>query len=142
VVLRYGESWTIEGDPGAAAELSPEWEVALGNVLTGARAGVRGRIGSGGLRRGGDGVYAVAAVRGEWVGRNLFLDGNTFRESPSVRRRPFVPQAEVGVGTHLGWLGFEYRTTWRGREYRTQAKPHGWGSISLIVNPRWSEAGR
>jgi hypothetical protein len=143
VVLRYEESRTLEGDLGGAiAEIGPEWEAALGNVLTGAGAGLRAKIGSGGLRRGGDGVYAAAAVRGEWVGRNLFLDGSTFRDGPSVAKRPFVPQAEVSLGTHLGWLGFEYRSIWRGREYRTQERPHGWGTFALIVNPRWSDAGR
>jgi len=150
VGLRYAESRTIEGDlGGAAAELGPEWEVALGNVLTGAHAGLRAKLGSAGLRRGGGGLYAAVAVREEWVGRNLFLDGKTFyldgtvsREGPSVRKRPFVPQAEVSLGTRLGWLGFEYRATWRGREYETQDRPHKWGSFALSVNPRWIDAGR
>jgi hypothetical protein len=143
VALRYGESWAITPDlGGAAAEFAPEGEVSLGNVLTGARAGMRGKLGTGGLRRGGDGIYATAAVRGDWVGRNLFLDGNTFQGGPRVRKQPFVAQAELGAGVHLGWLGIAYRATFRGREYRTQQKPHGWGSISLEARPRWGDAGR
>jgi lipid A 3-O-deacylase len=141
--VRYGESWTLaEAVGGAAAELAPEWEVALGNVLTGARAGLRAKVGTAGLRRGGSGVYAAAAVREEWVGRNLFLDGNTFQGGPRVRKLPFVPQAELGAGVHLGWLGIAYRATFRGREYRTEQKVHGWGSIALEVHPRWSDIGR
>jgi lipid A 3-O-deacylase len=143
IVARYGESWRL-ATPAAEApvELAPEWEVALGNVHTGARAGLRARAGTAGLRRGRDGVYLSAAVHEEWVARNLFLDGNTFREGPRVQKRPFVPQAELGAGAHLGQIGIAYRVTFRGREYVTAQKPHAWGSIALEVHPRWSDAGR
>jgi hypothetical protein len=141
--VRYGESWALADRlGGATAELAPEWEVALGNVFTGARAGLRAKVGTAGLRRGGSGVYAAAAVRQEWVERNLFLDGNTFQDGPRVRKLPFVSEAELGAGVHLGWLGIAYRATFRGREYRTEQKVHGWGSIALEVHPRWSDAGR
>jgi len=137
VALRYAEAWTVTQElGGAAAEVGPEWEVALGNVLTGARAGLRARIATTGLRRGGDGVYLSAGVREEWVARNLFLDGNTFQGGHRVAKLPFVPQAELGVGVRLGWLGLGYRATFRGREYRTQPTSHGWGSFSLEVYPR------
>jgi lipid A 3-O-deacylase len=137
VVLRYGEAWTAARDlGGASAEIGPEWEAALGNVLTAARAGLRARIGTAALRRGGDGVFVAGGVREEWVGRNLFLDGNTFRGGPRVEKLAFVPQAEVGVGVRLGWLGLGYRAIYRGREYRTQATAHPWGSISLELHPQ------
>ncbi|MFL5386596.1 MAG: lipid A deacylase LpxR family protein [Longimicrobiaceae bacterium] len=130
VVARYGESWVLARDlGGTVAEAGPEWEVALGNVLTGARAGLHGRIAH-------RGVYASAAVREDWVGRNLFLDGSTFQDGPRVEKLAFVPQAEVGVGARIGWLGIGYRTVYRGREYRTQRKAHAWGSISLEIHPR------
>ena len=82
------------------------------------------------------GVYAAAAVREEWVGRNLFLDGSTFRDGPRVEKLAFVPQAEVGAGVRIGWLGIGYRAVYRGREYRTERRAHGWGSISLEIHPR------
>jgi len=130
VGVRYGESWTLARDLGGTmAEVGPEWEVALGNVLTGARAGLRGRIAH-------RGVYASAAVREEWVGRNLFLDGSTFRDGPRVQKLAFVPQAEVGAGVRIRWVEIGYRAVYRGREYRTQRRAHGWGSLSLEVHPR------
>jgi hypothetical protein len=131
VVARYGESWALARELGGTTrgEVGPEWEVALGNVLTGARVGLRGRIAH-------RGVYAAAAVREEWVGRNLFLDGSTFRDGPRVEKLAFVPQAEVGVGVRIGWLGIGYRAIYRGREYRTERRAHGWGSISLELHPR------
>jgi len=130
IVLRYGEAWRAARDLGrAAAEIGPEWEVALGNVLTGAQAGLRARVAGGG-------VYVTGAVREDWVAHNLFLDGNTFRDGPHVEKRAFVPQAELGAGVRLGWLGLGYRAVFRGREYQTQAAPHAWGSISLEIHPQ------
>jgi len=129
VVLRYGETHRVMGDVlGASGEIGPEWEVAVGNVLTGARAGLRGRIAHRGL-------YALGSVRGEWVAHSLFLDGNTFHAGPRVEKRPFVAQAEVGAGFAAGRVGLEYRAVFRGREYATQESPHTWGSISLVLSP-------
>lgn len=131
VVLRYGESHTAATDAGGVAlEAGPEWEAALGNVLTGARAGVRARAAW-------RAVYLTAAARGEWVGRNLFLDGNTFRDDgPRVEKEPFVAQGELGAGVRFGRVGIEYLATFRGRDYTTQVNPHAWGSIGLVLYPR------
>jgi hypothetical protein len=130
VVLRLAEARSVSaGVAGAAAEIGPEWEVALGNVLTGARAGLHARVARGGL-------YALAGVREEWVARDLFLDGNTFREGPRVVKNPFVAQAELGAGARIGRVGLEYRATFRGREYATQESPHAWGSVVLVLGPR------
>ncbi|HKP75662.1 MAG TPA: lipid A deacylase LpxR family protein, partial [Longimicrobiaceae bacterium] len=130
IIVRYGETRTVAGDVlGADGEIGPEWEAALGNVLTGARAGLRARITHRGL-------YALGSVRGEWVAHSLFLDGNTFRAGPRVAKRPFVAQAEAGAGVSLGRVGLEYRAVFRGKEYETQESPHSWGSISLVLSPR------
>ena len=130
IILRYGETRTVAGDVlGARGEIGPEWEAALGNVLTGTRAGLRGRIAH-------RGMYALGSVRGEWIAHSLFLDGNTFRAGPSVEKRPFVAQAEVGAGVSFGRVGLEYRAVFRGKEYQTQESPHSWGSVSLVLSPR------
>jgi hypothetical protein len=129
VVLRYGETRTVSGEVlGAAAEIGPEWEAALGNVLTGARAGLRGRLAH-------RGVYALGGVREEWVAHSLFLDGSTFRAGPQVEKRPFVAQAELGAGVRVRHFGLEYGAVFRGREYETQESPHSWGTISLLLSP-------
>lgn len=125
IVLRYGESWRLTA---GAIDAGPEWEAELGNVLTGARAGARARIGG---RR----AYLLAAAREEWVARNLFLDGSTFRDGPRVRKRPFVAQAEAGAGARIGRVEIEYRAVFRGREYRTQEAAHAWGSIAITLHP-------
>ncbi|HEX7238694.1 MAG TPA: lipid A deacylase LpxR family protein [Longimicrobiaceae bacterium] len=149
VVLRYGgarllaEPRTAEGV--RVATLAPEWGAALGNVLTGAHAGLRARAGYGVPHPWGAGgagearppvaVYAVAAVRGEWVARSLFLDGNTFRDSPRVERLPVVGEYEVGGGVRVRDLRLEYRVVARGREYRSEPDAHRWSTISVSWQP-------
>ena len=145
IVLRYREAraWTARGDR-FAASISPRWGAAAGNVWTGADAGVRVAAGWRALpdRPTSDenadrpGVYLFSGVRQEWVLRNLFLDGSTFRDSHHVDKRPFVPEAEIGVGTRIRRVEVQYRAVFRGREYRTQDEPHRYGSITLSLIPR------
>ena len=42
-------------------------------------------------------VYLSAVLRGNVVGGNLFLDGNTFTDSHRVDKEPFVGQFIVGA---------------------------------------------
>jgi lipid A 3-O-deacylase len=55
---------------------------------------------------GGDGVsdvsagfdwYVFAGAEGRYVAHNIFLDGNTFADSHSVDRRPFVLDIQLGA---------------------------------------------
>lgn len=125
------------------AAVVPEAGLALGNVLTGAHAGVGVRLGRGvphpwravhGAAHPRLAVFGIGAARGEWVGHDLFLDGNTFRESVHVRRRPFVYQYELGGGVRWRSFGAEYRATTRGRDYQTQLRPHQWSTIALTLD--------
>jgi len=43
------------------------------------------------------GFYIFAGAQGRIVGHNVFLDGNTFRQSPSVTRKTFVADLQAGV---------------------------------------------
>jgi lipid A 3-O-deacylase len=142
LALRYDESRVLVRAGEASrfsARVAPEWGAAVGTLWTGAAAGVRARLGYGreievdGARA--RGVYLTGGVRGEWVARNLFLDGSTFRESPSVRKRPLVGEADAGLGVRHGRYELRYRTVFRGREYRTQSAPHRYGSITFVVHP-------
>lgn len=121
------------------ATLAPRWEAAAGNLLTGARAGVEARVGYGvphpwaGPSRGDPrvAVFATGAVRGDWVVRNLFLDGNTFRGGPRVDRIPLVAETEVGAGVRAGGVALAFRVVTRGREYTSEPDPHRYSTISL-----------
>ncbi|HEV2146083.1 MAG TPA: lipid A deacylase LpxR family protein [Longimicrobiaceae bacterium] len=122
-----------------ALTVVPRWGVAAGNVLTGASAGVEAQAGSGvphpwargGAREPRVAVYATWAARGEWVLRNLFLDGNTFRPSARVEKLPLVGEWEVGLGVRAGGVVAAFRVVTRGREYRTEPAAHRYSSIVL-----------
>jgi lipid A 3-O-deacylase len=47
------------------------------------------------------GLYFFAGAQGRAVGRNIFLDGNTFRHSLSVPKKNFV--ADLQAGFSLVW---------------------------------------
>ena len=108
-------------------EVRPYGEAGVGTLWDGVAAGVR--AGAGGER----GAYADAAVRGEWVARDLFIDGNTFTSSVHADRRPLVASAEAAVGHRWRRWAAEYRIAARGREYAAQRSPHLLGTIAL----RW-----
>jgi lipid A 3-O-deacylase len=73
-------------------------------------------------------IYAGVAERA--VARNIFLDGSTFADSPSVTKKPLVTDFILGadIFTQSGYkLGFS--VTQRSREYTTQQKSDLFGSI-------------
>lgn len=69
--------------------------------------------------------------------RSLSLDGNLFRSSHSVTRRPWVTQAAAGLSAQ--WLTSRHgirlavMRVWRTREFDEQAGTHAFGSVALNV---------
>lgn len=76
-------------------------------------------------------VYAFAGADGRVVGRNIFLDGNTFRESHSVEKEVFV--ADMRAGAAVRYLGFEtvVSIVHRTREFDLQTKDENFMSITF-----------
>lgn len=110
---------------GATLEAGSEWSAALGTLRTSAALGLRARAERGAL-------HAVGAAAGEWVGRDLFLDGNTLRDGGvRVERRPWVGRWSAGVGARWRSLSAEYRVSGATRTYRTQREPHVYATIVL-----------
>ncbi len=65
-------------------------------------------------------LFAFGAVDGRAVARDIFLDGNTFRDSRSVKKETFVADLSAGIGLIVGrWQG-TYTQVWRTREFKTQ----------------------
>ena len=104
---------------GLEADVIPRLGASVGNVLTYGAAGGILRIGQ---RLENDfgppqirpslpgselfqarefGWYVFVGGDGQAVGRNIFLDGNTFRDSPSVNKKNFVVEAQGGVAVLL-----------------------------------------
>jgi len=66
------------------------------------------------------GFYVFAAVDGRAVGRDIFLDGNTFRDSPHVEKRRFVADVSYGFGFIRGAWQLTFTQVFRTREFETQ----------------------
>jgi len=121
VVLTEERKWRFAGTAGRyEVDLVPEVNASIGNIFTYAAAGGLVRFGrhlavDWGPPRvqpalagsdfvnaqvlGGDGFawYAFAGTEARLVARNIFLDGNTFQDSASVTRKPFVADLTAGV---------------------------------------------
>lgn len=81
-----------------------------------------------------DGLFAwsiFGGVEGRAVARNIFLDGNTFTDSYSVDKKPFVYDATLGVSTAYGKSRISYALVYRSKEFDTQEDPSIFGTISL-----------
>ena len=129
IQLRYEESRPVEYSVArlGVIHFGPEWALMLGNVRTAAQVG--------GILHGGanhaPGAYTRLRAHQEWVARDLFLDGNSFRENSSAERLPFVSEAELGVGYRWTAWALEYRFILRSREYQAQPEVHRYGSLIL-----------
>jgi hypothetical protein len=77
------------------------------------------------------GGYASFGVREDIVLHSLFLDGNTFREGPRVKRIPFVWQKEIGAGLSMGSTSLDGRLITRSQEYTTGRRYAPYGTISM-----------
>ncbi len=72
-----------------------------------------------------------AGVEGRAVAHNIFLDGNTFADSPSVDKKYIVGDANAGLATAYGHTQISYTLNWRTEEFHGQEKPDLFGAISL-----------
>jgi hypothetical protein len=131
-------------------DIIPSVGVALGNVATYASAGAVLRIG----RRlrddfgpprprpsmpgsetfaGNDGFgwYFFVGLDGQAYARNIFLDGNTFRDSHNVDRRPFVVEAQAGIALLFRNMRISLTQVLRSPEFSERDRWQQFGSISV-----------
>jgi lipid A 3-O-deacylase len=72
-----------------------------------------------------------AGLEGRAVARNIFLDGNTFANSPSVDKKPMVGDANIGVAFTYGRTQLAYTLNWRSEEFYGQQGSDLFGAVSL-----------
>jgi lipid A 3-O-deacylase len=154
-VLSYDRKWRLQYtlDGQYAFEIIPEFGASVGNVFTYAQAGALVRFGkdlevdygparirpslSGTtwLRPGsGFGWYIFAGAQTRLVARNIFLDGNTFQDGPSVEKRPVVTDVSAGLSLFLAdRLKLDLVVTERTEEFTTQQGRDRFGNINLTV---------
>jgi lipid A 3-O-deacylase len=77
------------------------------------------------------GIHLFLAVDGQAVARNILLDGNTFRESHSVDKKPFVANLIGGVGVTVHRFKIVYSCVYRTKEFDGQSEEQQFGSIAV-----------
>ncbi len=77
------------------------------------------------------GMYAFARMDGRAVGRNVFLDGNTFGSSHSVGHKLFVADLSLGFAFNYKNTKLAYAFVYRTKEFDSQIEPQVFGTVSL-----------
>ncbi|HSC95830.1 MAG TPA: lipid A deacylase LpxR family protein [Burkholderiales bacterium] len=156
ILLTYQRSWRARATTSLAGldvDLTPHFGGALGNVYTYANAGLTLRAGPHlPLDYGppriqpsvpGSGYFAPArdftwylfgGFEGRAVAHNIFLDGNTFRDSRSVDKEPFVGDLQWGIVLTWRDVRLGYTHVVRTREFKTQREHDVFGSVSLSIS--------
>jgi len=153
IVISYERKWRglVEASPfGAGLDVSPHIAANIGNINTDASVGLTMRLGYDlpadyGPPRirpslpGSDffiptqdlGGYLFAGVEGRAVGRNIFLDGNTFEDSPSVDKEFFVGSLQFGAALTWDEARLSYTHVMMTREFKTQDEAPQFGVVTL-----------
>jgi hypothetical protein len=77
-------------------------------------------------------LFVFGAVDGRAMARDIFLDGNTFRDSRSVDKESFVSDVSAGLGLIAGPWQLTYTQVWRTKEFKTQRGDYNnFGSVTL-----------
>lgn len=75
--------------------------------------------------------YLFAGAEGRVVGRDMFLDGNLFRDSHSVDKKYFVSDLRLGAVAIWERTRVSFTHVYRTKEYSQQPKPDQFGSLTL-----------
>jgi len=145
--MRQSLTTTVEG---IEVDVTPKGGVALGNIFTHGAVGASLRVGQNldldygppfirpslpgaGLvkRRDAWGWYLFAGIEGRAVARNIFLDGNTFADSPSVERIPFIGDLQFGIAATMGSVRLSFTQILRTEEFKGQRGGDHYGSLAL-----------
>src|SRR3546814_13149223 len=84
------------------------------------------------------GWYVFAGAEGRAVARNIFLDGNTFQDSPSVDKEVLVGDLSAGVVMTFGDLRLSYVQVLRTKEFEGQDGVRLFGAFK-IGRASWRE---
>lgn len=153
IVLTYSRNLKIiprQSFLGLFFDLEPHYGAAVGNVFDYADAGAMARVGInipddyGPLRiepslpgsgyfepAGPIGGYVFVGVDGRAVGRNLFLDGNTWEPSRRVSKNILVGDLEMGAAITFNFMQITFTHVFRTKEYKTQTAADQFGAVNL-----------
>ena len=76
--------------------------------------------------------FVFGGVDGRAVARDIFLDGNTFEDGPSVDKERLVGDLSYGIGVVAGRWQFTFTQVTRTREFKNQPQDdNDFGSVSF-----------
>jgi hypothetical protein len=157
----FERKWRVlqsRNEGGFGFDFSPHFGIAVGNAYTGMNLGSQVRFGwnipndfgTYLIRPGSDssapmddsdprffrplhrfGIHLFFAADGKFVARNILLDGNTFRDSHSVDKKPFVMDFIGGIGMIIHRFKITYSYVHRTKEFETQKDEQHFGAISV-----------
>lgn len=76
-------------------------------------------------------IHGFLTADGRWVGRDITLDGNTWKDSHSVDKRRYVAYAGYGVAVMKGRWKFALARYYSTREFDGQDEPPVFGSFTV-----------
>lgn len=147
LLVSFDRQWRVGA--GDRFQLLPHAGASAGNVLTEARGGAFVRIGNkltsdslparNGPARPGSGAHGSAGLswqvygggQARAVAQNIFLDGNTFRDSLSVDKKTVVGELEAGFAVRAGRVSLGYNHVWRSREYDGEPDGQDFGVVTV-----------
>jgi len=152
LLLKYERLWRLSLNPQTAryVDFIPHAGIELGNIQVSGNLGGTVRVGvnlpedfgvqiidspasaGGGMNSATRpfSFYAFGGADGRAVGHNIFLDGSTFRDGPSVERIPWVADLSCGVAmSFFRHVQFSYTRVLRTHEFVGQYRADVFGSL-------------
>jgi len=80
------------------------------------------------------GGHVFVSSQIEAVFHDIFLDGNTWRHSPSVDKEPLVADLSIGASFSMSMVKITYRHLFRTKQFDNQKQGHTIGSLTLAVS--------
>ncbi|MCP5214279.1 MAG: lipid A deacylase LpxR family protein [Pseudomonadales bacterium] len=116
--IRLG--WLIPNDFGTSA-VRPGGDNSAPGAVWDPRISAPGKIG----------FHFFTAFDVRAIGRDIFLDGNTFEGSHRVSKKEFVGDASIGLSTVFKGVKLSVAQVFRSKEFEQQKDAHSYGSISI-----------
>lgn len=157
VLERRWRAYARAAEGAVGFDVVPHAGVSVGNVQTFANIGATARLGFnlpsdfgveliaggaatnsplddhdpriGGARR--TSLFVFGGINGRAVARDIFLDGNTWEDSPSVDKETFVGDSYWGVGLVRGQWQVTYTYVVRSKEFEAQREVNQFGSVTI-----------
>jgi lipid A 3-O-deacylase len=159
--LFYERKWRVASSDlgnGIGYDLIPHAGLSVGNLLTAAVFGGEMRFGLNVpsdfgtllIRHGSDtnapvndedprfsadsspfGIHLFLGLDASVVARDIFLDGNTFSESHSVHKKPFVYRSFGGIGMLIHRVKITCAGVWASKNFDTQKRSEKYGSLTV-----------